>query len=55
MEKFVANLQAHFSTPENTLLSILDLVLMAMLVYVVALFLKRNNAKRLIPIFAILF
>ena len=55
MEEFVANLQAHFSTPQLVLLSILDILLLVVLVYIVALFLKRNNAQRLIVFFALFF
>lgn len=55
MNIFIENLKTHFSTPSRIVLSVLDVILLATLVYVVSLFLKRNNAKRLIPYFAIFF
>ena len=53
MQPFIDNIRAHFATPLDTFLTILDMVLLAVIVYMMCAFLRKNNAARLINIFAV--
>lgn len=53
MQPFIDNIRAHFATPLDTFLTILDMVLLAVIVYMMCAFLRKNNAARLIKIFAV--
>ncbi len=48
MDEFFNKLSAAFATPQAIIFSILDLIVTIALVYVITVFLKRNNATRLI-------
>lgn len=51
---FSYNIKAAFSTPKSVILSILDIIVTIVLVYALIVFLKKNNAERLIKYLAIL-
>ena len=48
MDKFFDNIVSAFSTPSAIVFSILDIIVTIILIYVVMIFLKKNNATRLI-------
>ena len=52
-DKFIANIQHAFSTPELIVFSVLDIVITFLLVYGVISFLRRNNALRMFKYLAI--
>lgn len=54
MKDFWNNLANAFSTPDNAIFSVLDLVLTIVIVYGVAMFFKKNNASRLVKYLAVL-
>ncbi len=51
---FTNNLKAAFSTPANVVFSVLDILVTVVLIYALILFLKNNNAQRLIKYLAVL-
>ena len=53
MENFVNNVISYFATPLDACLIIADAVILAVIVYFLCAFLRKNNATRLIVIFAI--
>ena len=53
MNNFLDNLKEAFSSPINTVYSVLDIIVTIMIVYGVSIFLKKNNASRLIKYLAI--
>ena len=53
MENFVNNVISYFTTPLDACLIIADAVILAVIVYFLCAFLRKNNATRLIVIFAI--
>lgn len=53
MQKFVDNIKSYFATPLDTCLIIADMVILAFFVYFLCAFLRKNNATRLIKVFAI--
>ena len=53
MQKFVDNIKSYFATPLDACLIIADMVILAFFVYFLCAFLRKNNATRLIKVFAI--
>ena len=53
MQKFVDNIKSYFATPLDTCLIIADMVILAFFVYFLCAFLRKNNATRLIKVFAV--
>ena len=52
MQSFINNLKEYFATPLDTCLIILDMVILAVVTYLMCAFLRKNNAARLIKLFA---
>lgn len=53
MGQFIENIKNYFATPYDAVLAIVDMLLLTAIVMMFCLFLKRNNAMRLIKFFAI--
>lgn len=53
MQEFIDNIKNHFATPLDACLIILDMVLLAVITYMMCAFLRKNNSGRLIKIFAL--
>ena len=53
MQKFIDNIKEAFSTPANIAFSVLDIFITVLIVYCVVIFLKKNNATRLIKYLAV--
>ena len=51
---FSYNIKAAFSTPRSIIFSILDIIVTILLIYALIVFLKKNNAERLIKYLTIL-
>ncbi len=55
MDEFINKLTAAFATPQAIVFSILDIIVTIALIYVIAIFLKKNNATRLIKYLVLVF
>ena len=53
MQNFIDNIKSYFATPLDACLAIADMIILSFVVYFLCAFLRKNNATRLIKIFAI--
>lgn len=53
MTTFLNNIKSHFSTPLDACLIIADFIILAVLIYFFCKFLRKNNATRIIKVFAV--